>query len=286
MFEWSKIIDQIGSIIPFLAQKDSSSSTYVAHLLPSSNLLSLFLCFSVSWTSLSVFKYCNRRRRGIDMESIPPVLNQPTVTRTSSVYDQSRRKRKKKPPSQSSVQKWRCEKQQQIYSTNIIQSLRELRISAAANPSPRGGGRAIRDAAYRSLAVTARGKTLWSRAILSKAVKVKLNKFRKQNWVRNPNPRTGNNRLMKKRATVLRLKAKGFTAVQRKVKLLSRLIPGCRKQPLPVVLEETTDYIVAMEMQIRALNAIISAVGSGSSSAVPGLLSETGHDGEETHMLH
>ncbi|KAF8099602.1 hypothetical protein N665_0241s0035 [Sinapis alba] len=230
------------------------------------------------------------------MESISPLTNHPTAT---SANDQSRRKRKKKPTSpspslsssQSSVQKWRSDKQQQIYSTNIIQSLRELRISAAtdasAKLSPRGGGRAVRDAAYRSLAVTARGRTLWSRAILSKAVKVKL-KFRKQNRLRTSNPPTvvsitGNSRLRKKRATVLRLKGKGFTAVQRKVKLLSRLIPGCRKQPLPVVLEETTDYIVAMEMQIRALNALISAVGS--SSAAPQSLPETGNDGEETHML-
>ncbi|ESQ55834.1 hypothetical protein EUTSA_v10026169mg [Eutrema salsugineum] len=225
------------------------------------------------------------------MESISPVTNQPT---RSSGYDQSRRKRKKKPsqppsslsPFQSSLQKWRSEKQQQIYSTNIVQALREIRISAETDPSakppphPRGGGRAVRDAAYRSLAVTARGRTLWSRAILSKAVKVKL-KFRKQNRPRNSNPPTitGNNRLRKKRATVLRLKAKGLPAVQRKVKFLSRLIPGCRKQPLPVVLEETTDYIVAMEMQIRALNAIISAVGSGSSSSSsPPPPPETGHD--------
>ncbi|KAG2263383.1 hypothetical protein Bca4012_014397 [Brassica carinata] len=223
------------------------------------------------------------------MESISPAR--------SSGYDQSRRKRKKKqpspPPSSSSVQKWRSEKQQQIYSTNIIQSLRELRISAAAaDPSaklapPRGGGRAVRDAAYRSLAVTARGRTLWSRAILSKAVKVKL-KFRKQNRPRNSNPTTmvsitGSNRLRKRRATVLRLKAKGLPAVQSKVKLLGRLIPGCRKQPLPVVLEETTDYIVAMEMQIRALNAIISAVSSSSAPRTP--TPGTGHDGEETHML-
>ncbi|KAJ4900081.1 Transcription factor bHLH147 [Raphanus sativus] len=230
------------------------------------------------------------------MESIYPV----TTTRSSG-YDQSRRKRKKKPTSpppsssSSSVQKWRSEKQQQIYSTNIIQSLRELRISAAAAadpsaklPPPRGGGgRAVRDAAYRSLAVTARGRTLWSRAILSKAVRVKL-RFRKLNRSRNSNPATvvsitGNNRLRKKRATVLRLKGKGLPAVQKRVKFLSRLIPGCRKQPLPVVLEETTDYIVAMEMQIRALNAIISAVGSGSSSSPP--MPEMGHDGEETRML-
>ncbi|CAF2232242.1 BnaA08g06050D [Brassica napus] len=236
---------KIDSIIPFLGPK-----------------VFLFISFDVSPSPTST------RHIGINMES----MNQPT----SIGYDQSRRKRKKKqpspPPSQSSVQLWRSEKQQQIYSTNIIQSLRELRISAAAadqSPSlpPRGGGIAVRDAAYRSLAVTARGRTLWSRAILSKAVKVKL-KFRKQNRPRYSNPPptiTGNNRLRKKRATVLRLKAKGLPAVQRKVKLLSRLIPGCRKQPLPVVLEETTDYIVAMEMQIRALNAIISAVGSGSS---------------------
>ncbi|XP_010449837.1 PREDICTED: transcription factor bHLH147-like [Camelina sativa] len=222
------------------------------------------------------------------MESISPVTNQ-----TSVDYDQPRRKQRKKkkayssqpqPPSQSSVEKWRSEKQQQIYSTNIIQSLRELRISSAAKPSsstsPRGrGGVAVRDTAYRSLAVTARGRTLWSRAILSKAVKLK---FRKQNRSRD-SITTGNvyNRLSKKRATVMRLKGKGRPAVQRKVKLLSRLIPGCRKQPLPVVLEETTDYIVAMEMQIRALNALISAVAPPHPPPP-----ETGHDGDETHMLY
>ncbi|XP_010440194.1 PREDICTED: transcription factor bHLH147-like [Camelina sativa] len=213
----------------------------------------------------------------------------PVTNQTSVVYDQSQRKRNKKkpsspqPPSQSSVEKWRSEKQQQIYSTNIIQSLRELRISSAAkpssSPSPRGrGGVAVRDAAYRSLAVTARGRTLWSRAILSKAVKLK---FRKQNRSRDSiTTRNVNNWLRKKRATVMRLKGKGLPAVERNVKLLSRLIPGCQKQPLPVVLEETTDYIVAMEMQIRALNALISAV-----APPPPPPPETGHDGDETHML-
>ncbi|VVA90739.1 unnamed protein product [Arabis nemorensis] len=207
------------------------------------------------------------------MESIYPVTN-----------NQSRRKQKKKPPpSRLSLQKWRSEKQQQIYSTNIIQSLRKLRINDAekTDPSPslprRDGGKAVRDAAYRSLAVTARGKTLWSRAILSKSVKLS---FRKRNRSRIGSI-TGNNRLRKNRATVL---TKGLPVVQRKVKLLSRLIPGCRKQSFPVVLEETTDYIVAMEMQIRALNAIISVVGSGSSStAAPP--PDMGHGREDTHMF-
>lgn len=76
----------------------------------------------------------------------------------------------------------------------------------------------------------------------------------------------------------MRLKAKGLPAVQRKVKVLSRLVPGCRKQTLPVVLEETTDYIAAMEMQIRAMTAILSAV---SSPPPP----PPGHEGGQTHML-
>ncbi|CAN8324726.1 unnamed protein product [Cochlearia groenlandica] len=221
-----------------------------------------------------------------------------SATTMRSGDEQPRRKRKKKPPPpsspspfQSSLQKWRSERKQQIYSTNIIQSLRNLRISNDADPSspplPRGGGRAVRDAAYRSLAVTARGRTLWSRALLSKSVKVK---FTKQNRFRNSNQKkiivsiTGNNRLRKKRATVMKLKRKGSPGVKRKVKLLSRLIPGCRKQPLNVVLEETSDYIVAMEMQIRALNAIISAVGSGSAAASPPMGS-TDHDEDETDMI-
>lgn len=56
---------------------------------------------------------------------------------------------------------------------------------------------------------------------------------------------------------------------------MSQLVPGCRKQTLPVVLEETTDYIAAMEMQIRAMTALLSAVSS-----------PTEHEEEgQTHVL-
>lgn len=229
------------------------------------------------------------------MESISPVSNQllqPTTTSSNS--DRSRRKRKKKsspssveksPSPSISLEKWRSEKQQQIYSTKLVHALRELRISQQPSSSssssiPRGG-RAVREVADRALAVAARGKTLWSRAILSKAVKLKFRKHKRQR-ISNPTTTTlttGSIRSKKQRATVLRLKAKGLPAVQRKVKVLSRLVPGCRKQSLPVVLEETTDYIAAMEMQIRTMTAILFAVSSSPPPPTPG------HEGGQTHML-
>ncbi|KAF2558215.1 hypothetical protein F2Q68_00017528 [Brassica cretica] len=201
------------------------------------------------------------------MDSISPLSNQTTTTSSSS--DLSRRKCKKKsPPSRPpSLEKWRSEKQQQIYSTKLGHALRELRIS---QPSPNPNGRAVREVADRALAVAARGKTLWSRAILSKAVKLKFRKHKRQSpALTQPVIATGS-----LRSTVMRIKAKGLPAVQRKVKVLSRLVPGCRKQTLPVVLEETTDYIAAMEMQIRAMTALLSAVSSPAE-----------HEEGQTHVL-
>ncbi|KAJ0264288.1 Transcription factor bHLH147 [Hirschfeldia incana] len=217
------------------------------------------------------------------MDSMSRLSDQTTTTTaTSSSSDLSRRKRKKKSPPSSpppSLEKWRSEKQQQIYSTKLVHALRELRISQPS-PNPRNGGRAVREVADRALAVAARGKTIWSRAILSKAVKLKFRKHKRQRIITNHalTPTviaTGSIRSKKQRTgTVTRVKAKGLPAVQRKVKVLSRLVPGCRKQTLPVVLEETTDYIAAMEMQIRAMTALLSAVTS-----------PTEHDEGQTHVL-
>ncbi|KAG2306053.1 hypothetical protein Bca52824_025801 [Brassica carinata] len=204
------------------------------------------------------------------MDSMSRLSNQTTTT--SSTSDLSRRKRKKKSPSSSpspSLEKWRSEKQQQIYSTKLVHALRELRISQPS-PNPRSNGRAVREVADRALAPS----------ILSKAVKLKFRKHKRQR-ITNPAAltppliATGSLRSKKQRGTtVTRIKAKGLPAVQRKVKVLSRLVPGCRKQTLPVVLEETTDYIAAMEMQIRAMTALLSAVTS-----------PTEHEEGQTHVL-
>ncbi|GLT32641.1 hypothetical protein SLA2020_072940 [Shorea laevis] len=192
-------------------------------------------------------------------------------------FDRIKRKKKKKSlikeSQQNQSQNWKSETQQQIYSSRLIQALSQVSLNSPSPSAPRGG-RAVREAADRVLAVAAKGRTRWSRAILTSRIKLK---FRKQKRAR-ASPAvtaalaTGSNRAKKSRVSVLRLKSKSLPAVQRKVKVLGRLVPGCRKQPLPVILEEATDYIAALEMQVRAMSALtelLSGGSVGSSSSAP-----------------
>ncbi|XWS38924.1 hypothetical protein CRYUN_Cryun18bG0005200 [Craigia yunnanensis] len=201
------------------------------------------------------------------------------VTNTNS--DRSKRKKKKKSmikenqQSQSQNQnhaRWKSEAQQQIYSSKLLQALSQISLNSPSPWAPRGG-RAVREAANRALAVAAKGRTRWSRTILTSRLKLK---FRKQKRQRGSAAAvgavTGSSRSKKPRVSVLKLKAKSLPTVQRKVKVLGRLVPGCRKQPLPVILEEATDYIAALEMQVRAMSTLaelLSGSGSAISSSAP-----------------
>ncbi|XWS08478.1 hypothetical protein CRYUN_Cryun40dG0005500 [Craigia yunnanensis] len=199
------------------------------------------------------------------------------VTNTNS--DRSKRKKKKKSMIKENQQsqnqnhaRWKSESQQQIYSSKLLQALSQVSLNSPSPSAPRGG-RAVREAADRALALAANGKTRWSRAILTSRIKLK---FRKQKRQRGSAAAvasvTGSSRSKKPRFSVSKLKAKSLPAVQRKVKVLGRLVPGCRKQPLPVILEEATDYIAALEMQVRAMSALaelLSGSGASSSSSAP-----------------
>ncbi|XWS14222.1 hypothetical protein CRYUN_Cryun36dG0104600 [Craigia yunnanensis] len=199
------------------------------------------------------------------------------VTNTNS--DRSKRKKKKKSMIKENQQsqnqnhaRWKSEAQQEIYSSKLLQALSQVSLNSSSPSAPRGG-RAVREAADRALAVAAKGRTRWSRAILTSRLKLK---FRKQKRQRGSAAAvasvTGSSRSKKPRVSVLKLKAKSLPAVQRKVKVLGRLVPGCRKQPLPVILEEATDYIAALEMQVRAMSALaelLSGSGAASSSSAP-----------------
>ncbi|KAB1227393.1 hypothetical protein CJ030_MR1G020882 [Morella rubra] len=137
------------------------------------------------------------------------------------------------------------ESQQRIYSTKLVEALRHVRQnSLPTSKSP--SGREIRHAADRVLAVAAKGRTRWSRAILASRLSLRLANSRKHRKAK-PGKVTGCSRLKRPE------KKRSLPAVQKKVKVLGRLVPGCRKVSFPNLLEEATDYIAALEMQVRAM---------------------------------
>ncbi|KAK8527633.1 hypothetical protein V6N13_085451 [Hibiscus sabdariffa] len=169
---------------------------------------------------------------------------------------------------------WKSETRQQIYSSKLVQALSQLSLDSSPSPSsaPRSG-RAVREAADRALAVAAKGRTRWSRAILTSRLKLKFRKRKRQRGSAAAVASvSGSIRSKKPRFSVLKLKARSLPTVQRKVKVLGRLVPGCRKEPLPIILEEATDYIAALEMQVRAMSALaelLSGPAAASSSSAP-----------------
>ena len=196
-----------------------------------------------------------------------------SIPNSDRSHDASKRRKRKKAQLRQHQEdqnhiKWKSQAQQRIYSSKLHQALNKV-----TNDPPRRG-KAVREAADRVLAVTAKGRTRWSRAILTNRLKLKFRKHKRQ---RVTAAAAGSSRSKKPRVSVFRLKGKSQPAVQRKVRFLGRLVPGCRKEPLPVILEETIDYISALEMQVRAMSDLFDMLsasssggaGAGSSSAPP-----------------
>lgn len=161
------------------------------------------------------------------------------------------------------ITQWKSEAQQRVYSSKLLQALRQIRMRNAQN-SATG---TIRETADRVLAVTAKGRTRWSRAILTNKLKLKFMKLnRKQRGLI-----ATNNRMKKPKVRMMKLKMKmkkmNLPEVQRKTRVLGGLVPGCQKQRLPVVLEEATSYIPALEMQVKAMAALVELLSGGSSSS-------------------
>ncbi|KAI3918262.1 hypothetical protein MKX01_041582 [Papaver californicum] len=216
------------------------------------------------------------------MTSSSVIMNLDSTTNSSSP-ESSRKKRKRKNLNSSSsssslynqkqliqTNKWKSESKQRIYSTKLLEALHRVRntsssscSSSYSSPSssslPRGS-RAVREAADRALAFEAKGKTRWSRAILTGRIKLKLKKINK--------PRLINvNENSKKKPVKVNTKV---PVLQKKVRVLGRLVPGCRKVSFPDLLEEATDYIAAMEMQVKAMTALaelLSGLGSTTSTS-------------------
>ncbi|CAM9004172.1 unnamed protein product [Rhodiola kirilowii] len=216
------------------------------------------------------------------------VMSNPAVTNTDRSRE-SRRRRKKKSLAMSLHQthnttadhhqnpnqmidnnRWRTATEQQKYSSKLLQALRHVRTPPVPAASVPRRGRAIREAADRVLAVSAKGRTRWSRAILTNKLKLKFLKAKKAKMISPIG--MGTSRARKAKVGLMRVKAKNLPAVQKKAVVLGNLVPGCRKQPLAVVLEEAHDYISALEMQVRAMTALaelLSVAGALSNSPPP-----------------
>uniref|UniRef100_A0A2N9EQ16 BHLH domain-containing protein n=1 Tax=Fagus sylvatica TaxID=28930 RepID=A0A2N9EQ16_FAGSY len=166
------------------------------------------------------------------------------------------------PKPETTMIRWRSESEQRNYSTKLVEALRQVRRNSSPSVKVSSSSREIRDAADRVLAVSARGKTRWSRAILTSRLSSRLARKNNNNIMKKNKKAkvTGCSRLTK------RPEKKRLPAVQKKVKVLSRLVPGCQKVSLPNLLEEATDYIAALEMQVRAM-ATITQILTGSTRA-------------------
>ncbi|KAK4406761.1 Transcription factor [Sesamum angolense] len=163
----------------------------------------------------------------------------------------SRRESAARTPAEPCGARWRTETEQQVYSAKLADALRHLRFPDSADSSVRS----VRDAADQVLAVSAKGRTRWSRAMLTSRLGRRLAQIsRKHKKAARPDGR------FKKPAA-----QKKLPPLQRKVRALSRLIPGCQKLSLPNLLEETTDYIAALEMQVKAM-AFLAGLLNGANS--------------------
>ncbi|KAK7392094.1 hypothetical protein VNO78_20521 [Psophocarpus tetragonolobus] len=153
---------------------------------------------------------------------------------------------------------WRSQAEQRIYSRRLVEALRRT----PSSPAKPGAAGQVRETADRVLAATARGRTRWSRAILNRWKKLRTQ-----------------HKKAKKASTTTGLKRtrigggqtrNRLPAVQKKARVLSRLVPGCRKVSFPNLLEEATDYISALEMQVRAMTALAELLAGGPPNALSG----------------
>ncbi|OEL16864.1 hypothetical protein BAE44_0022120 [Dichanthelium oligosanthes] len=156
--------------------------------------------------------------------------------------------------------KWRSPRAQESYSSKLLFALRLVRTTTSgcrSSSAQATGGREVRDAAYRALAVSARGRSRWSRAILARRRRA----LQRARLVPLPRATTS--------CGATTTTTTSSSSVASKARVLGRLVPGCRRLSLPALLAEVSDYIQALEMQVRAMNKLaqdLAAAAAASSS--------------------
>ncbi|CAM0872917.1 unnamed protein product [Alopecurus aequalis] len=196
-------------------------------------------------------------------------------TSSSTAVDERERKRKRAttrgdstasagPGTEAQPSKWRTRREHEIYSSKLFEALRLVRCGSSPSTAP-ARGLAVREAADRALAVAARGRSRWSRAILAS----RRRRLQAAHRARLRGPACPASR-HPSAAVAAASPAGKAPALAKKAKVLGRLVPGCHKLPFPALLTEASDYIKALEMQVRAMTALAEVLASVSSSASGG----------------
>ncbi|CAL9105177.1 unnamed protein product [Musa textilis] len=147
---------------------------------------------------------------------------------------------KRYPERSTSENKWRSGARERAYRRRLLEALCRARGGSASGP------RAVKEAADSALALTARGRSRWSRAILfGRRGGELLRKARGRVLVRRGRPRM---------VTAPRPEGK---RVRDSLLTLRWLVPGCRKVSASNLLKEAADYVAALEMQVNAMRALV-----------------------------
>ncbi|WZZ56925.1 hypothetical protein YC2023_057032 [Brassica napus] len=137
---------------------------------------------------------------------------------------------------QESSKRWRTNRVQQIFASKLVEALRRVHQRSNDGGKITSAVREIRDTADRVLAASARGTTRWSRVGLSHSRPSESGETQED--------------------TATERKHIKLPAAERKLKILGQLVLGCRKVTVPNLLDEATDYIAALEMQVRAMESL------------------------------
>ncbi|CAL9080632.1 unnamed protein product [Musa textilis] len=168
---------------------------------------------------------------------------------------------KRRPKPSPPENEWRTGAQERAYRSSLLEALR------AAGERRASGPRAVKEAADSALALTARGQSRWSRAVLlrrrSRLLVRAGGRIRRRKLPRRrpvgPTPGTGQPEGKK---------------VRDRLRALGRLVPGCENLSTVSLLEEAADYVAALEMQAKAMRTLaddlLAAAASGNGRRAEG----------------
>ncbi|KAL0910228.1 hypothetical protein M5K25_021188 [Dendrobium thyrsiflorum] len=165
--------------------------------------------------------------------------------------------------------KWRSGAQQRIYGRRLLEALRATR-GGGAGGTPPAGPRAIKDAADSALALTARGQTRWSRSLLFGRCRRRKVLLKSGGKIRRRRPPRPTRKFVSEAAIEPQPPVLKGKKVRDRLRVLSRLVPGCRKLSAPTLLEETADYVAALEMQVKTMRALADALSAAALSSPAG----------------